>query len=295
MQKILYISFIIVLMLMVGLSCIPFTAFFVKEIDKQQSKSFKLQKVINPTVTIKYKGLGGGSGTCIYKEQTDINTIELYFLTANHVADIGMYNFGYDFDNNNYRPLFPTFDAEKFLEQEIPQLIVEGWIYDNKHKVKKSFINNGLVYKMWKEIDTAVVKVIASPHDLITQIPVAELENVTTFDGLQPGHPVICSGCPYLLPPIVSKGHIGRKNFNDKSQLMGELNRVCLVRVNIAGGASGGGIYNYQNMKLIGIVSLGWGRNAFICGMIPISDIIPKLRKTYLGQRIGLEDSHVER
>lgn len=259
---------------------------FIIDYPLKDKNDFKLQKVINPTVTIQYEGVGGGSGTCIFKEQIDANTVELYFLTANHVVDFDMYNGAYSFISNLYRPIF---NSDNDTYNDMPQLIVKGWLYDKDCRVEKTFENKAQIYKMWKKIDTAIVKVIAKPYDLITNIPVAKLETTNNFNNLKPGHSVICSGCPYLLPSIVSKGHIGRKNFNNKKELMGKLlNRVCLVRVNIAAGASGGGIYNYNNMRIIGIVSIGWGRNAFICGMIPITDIIPKLRKTYLGQRIGI-------
>ena len=253
----------------------------VKDVDR-------LEKVIRPTVTIQYQGLGGGSGTCIFKEEVN-GKIEAYFLTANHVVDFSMYR-RYSTGCSPYNPVYPNCNEYGTpVEEEVlpPPLFLKGWLPKDGELIEV-FSYTATIYKAWPEIDTAIVKIVEDPESLITQLPCAKLESAEVFDGLKPGHPVVCSGCPYLLPCVISKGHIGRHDFIGGNMPPGFPNHFCLVRVNIAGGASGGGIYNYDNMKVIGIVSIGWGNEAFICGMIPISDILPKLKSTYLGQRIGL-------
>jgi len=248
----------------------------------------RIEKVIRPTVTIQYQGLGGGSGTCIFKEEIN-GKIEAYFLTANHVVDFSMYRQYSISGCSPYNPVHPNCNDENTpIEKALPPpLFVKGWI-PKDGKLIEAFSYTATIYKAWPEIDTAIVKIVESSENLITRLPCAKLESAEVFNELKPGHPVVCSGCPYLLPCVVSKGHIGRHDFIGGNMPPDFPDHFCLVRVNIAGGASGGGIYNYDNMKVIGIVSIGWGQNAFICGMIPISDILPKLKSTYLGQRIGL-------
>lgn len=248
-----------------------------------------LEKVIGPTITIQYEGMGGGSGTCIFKEEID-GKIEMYFLTANHVVDFNMYQ-KYSIDKTfPYNPVYPNSSEYEIsiVEKALPPpLFLKGW-FPKDGKLVEVFSYTATIYRAWPEIDAAIVKIIEDPENLISQLPCAKFELAKVFNELKPGHPVVCSGCPYLLPCLISKGHIGRQDFIGENMLPGFPDHFCLVRVNIAGGASGGGIYNYDNLKLIGIVSIGWGNEAFICGMIPISDILPKLRKTYIGQRIGL-------
>jgi len=253
-----------------------------------KSEVVELQKVIQPTVTIQYEGMGGGSGTCIFKEEID-GKVEMYFLTANHVVDFSMYK-RYSRINgaSPYQPIHPLCENEA-TQALPPPLFVKGWL-PHKGELEEVFNYTATIYKAWPEIDTAIVKIVEDSDCLLNigKIPCAKIESEEVFISLKPGHPVVCSGCPYLLPCLVSKGHIGRHNYIGGNMPPDFPDHFCLVRVNIAGGASGGGIYNCDNMKIIGIVSIGWGNNAFICGMIPISDILPKLRKTYIGQRIGL-------
>ena len=257
-----------------------------KKLEKEEV--IELEKAIQPTVTIQYEGVGGGSGTCIFKEKINGKT-EMYFLTANHVVDFSMYQQYLTIENYPCRPIHPTCNQFRPKKTFFPPLFVKGWL-PHKGKLVEVFSYKATVYKSWPEIDTAIVKIV---EDLdyplsISKIPCAKIESTEIFKNLKPGHPIVCSGCPYLLPCLISKGHIGRKNFIGGNMPPDFPEHFCLIRVHIAGGASGGGIYNCDNMKIIGIVSIGWGNNAFICGMIPISDILPKLRKTYLGQRIGL-------
>lgn len=263
-------------------------------IDKKnniEKEYFSLSKAIFPTVTIQYENYGGGSGTCIYQEKCG-DKIELYFLTANHVVDFAMYNRFIYSSLGYYYPLHKTCKPDPIRSgvatMKTPPLIVAGWLYNKNGSTKRTFSYYGEIYKMWNDIDTAIVKVVAEPGSAITKLPIGKIENLKTFDAMIPGDKVVTSGCPYLLPALISDGHMSRKKFGKPGEIPPNLSNVCLVRINIAGGASGGGIYNFKNMKLIGIVSIGWGRNAFICGMIPISDILPKLQKTYLGQKLGL-------
>jgi len=258
---------------------------------EHNKETFELGRALYPTVTIQYAGYGGGSGTCIYKEMNGDN-MEMYFLTANHVADFSMYRQYFSPILPYFYPLYQTSKPTPVREAiEIPKkppLVVSGWFYDENGNAKQTSPVIGTVYKSWDNIDTAIVKVVLDPKCKIANLPVAKIEDLNVFKKMLPGKKVVMSGCPYLLPALISDGHLARKSFGKKGEIPPSLDNVCLVRVNIAGGASGGGIYNFKTMKLIGLVSIGWGRNAFICGMIPISDIIPKLRKTYLGQKLGL-------